>query len=180
LEKREEIRRLRPGGRRDTEGHQHRLAVRFGKGLLHNGRRRLRPDRALAGGADRSRNAREEELQVIVDLRHRPDGGAGGLHRVRLFDGDGGWDAANLIHLRLVHPLQELAGVGAERLHVAPLALGIERVEGETRFAAAARTGDDRQFPDGKVEIDPFKVILPRATDLDEMFGVLLHCGWKR
>jgi hypothetical protein len=43
----------------------------------------------------------------------------------------------------LLHQLQELAGVGGERLDVAALALGVERVERERGFSRAGEPGDD-------------------------------------
>ena len=53
------------------------------------------------------------------------------LRRRLLLDGDGRREAADRIVERLVHLAEELAGVGAEALDVAPLALGVERVEGQ-------------------------------------------------
>ena len=114
------------------------------------------------------RHAREEQLQVVVDLRHRADGRARALDRVALLDGDGRRDAADLIHLRLVHAVEELPRVGREGLDVAALALGVDRVEGERRLAAAARPGDDVQLAQRQVEVEALEIVLPRAADFDD------------
>ena len=72
-----------------------------------------------------------QQLQVVVQLGHRAHGGARGADRVGLVDGDGRRDAVDAVHLRPVHAVEELAGVGGEGFHIAPLALGIEGVEHE-------------------------------------------------
>ena len=79
---------------------------------------------------------------------------AGGMPRIR-------------IDLRLVHPVEKLPRVGGERLDVAPLALRVDRIEGEARFPAAARAGDDVQLPQRQIEIDALEIVLPRAADFD-------------
>ncbi len=45
------------------------------------------------------------------------------------------------VDARLVEELQELAGVGAEGLDVAALALGVERLEDEGALAGAGELG---------------------------------------
>ena len=65
---------------------------------------------------------------------------------VFLPDGDGGRDAVDLVDVGLFHALQELAGVGGERFDVAPLAFGVDGVEGERGFAGARDTGDDGEL----------------------------------
>jgi hypothetical protein len=48
--------------------------------------------------------------------------------------------------------IQELAGVSRETFDVFALALGINRVKGEGRFAAAAEAGDDDETVAGDLE----------------------------
>src|SRR6185369_8676109 len=113
--------------------------------------RGLGPNLAAATGTKGVRHPRHEELQVIVDLSHRADGRARTFDRVGLLDRDRGRDASDFVHPRLVHPLEELPGVGAESLDVTALAFGVDRVEGETRFAAPAWAGDDGQLAERQV-----------------------------
>ena len=72
-----------------------------------------------------------EQLHVVADFRHGADGGARGLDGVPLLDGDGGRNAVDAVHLRLVHAVEELAGVGRKGFDVTALSFGIKRVKGE-------------------------------------------------
>ncbi len=103
--------------------------LRYGLALDREARRRR------VGHAD----AREQEAQIVVDLRHRADGRARVLARRLLLDGDRRRQAVDVIDVRLLHHLEELARVGRKAFHVAPLALGIDGVEGERRLAGALK-----------------------------------------
>ena len=95
--------------------------------LLHA----LPRDGPPAVGAVRVADAGVEQAEVVVDLGDGADGGprvAGGR---LLVDGDGRREALDAVDVRLVHLAQELARVGGQTLHVAALALGVDRVEGE-------------------------------------------------
>jgi hypothetical protein len=67
----------------------------------------------------------------------------------------------------LLHTLQELARVGGEGLDVAPLPLGVDRVEGEGRLARAGGPRDDGERPPRDLEIEALEIVLPRAADDD-------------
>ena len=71
-----------------------------------------------------------------------------------------------MLDLRLRHLAEELPGVGGQRLDVPPLALGVERVHGQRRLAAAAGPAEDRHLVAGDVEVDPLQVVLlaPRTV----------------
>ena len=85
--------------------------------------------RAAVPGAARLADAGEEQSKIIVDLGDRTDGGARVVGRRLLFDGNGRRKPFDVIDIRLLHHREKLAGVSRQRLHVAPLPLGIERVE---------------------------------------------------
>src|SRR5437660_5246639 len=108
-----------------------------------------------------------EQLQIIIDLRHRPDSGTRRLDRVRLLNSDSRRDSTDVVHPRLIHAVEELPHVRAERLNVAPLAFRINCLESETRFAAATRPCDNRQFSERKINIDPLEVVLTGAANFD-------------
>ena len=95
--------------------------------LLH----RLRFDALAAARAVGDADARVEQAQVVGDLGDRADGGAGRLRERPLLDGDGGAEALDALDVGLGELLEELPRVGAERLDVAALPLGVDRVEGE-------------------------------------------------
>jgi imidazole glycerol phosphate synthase subunit HisF len=80
--------------------------------------------------------AREQQLEVVVELRHRAHRRARGAHRVGLVDGDGRRHAFDCVHRRAVHAVEELARVGAEGLDVTALSFGVQRVEDQRRLAA--------------------------------------------
>ena len=110
-------------GKRDEQ-----FALGPGK-LLVDRIRRVAADGFAAVSAIELRRAREEKFQMVVQFRHRADGGARGFDGIGLVDGDGGRDAVDAVGFRLVHAVEELAGVGRKRLDVAALSLGVDRVE---------------------------------------------------
>ena len=165
----EELKKLARIGLRwdpDPKGEQDRLARELTQHVIGDGTRGLRSDLAAATRAKRARDPRHEEFQVIVDLRHRADGGARTFHRVRLLDRNGRRDAADFVHARFVHAIQKLPHVRTEGFDVAALAFCVDRVEGEARFAAATRPCDHGQFPEREIEVDPFEVVLARPANL--------------
>ncbi len=129
-----------------------------------------------AAAAIKLRGAGEQQLQMVGQLRHRPDGGSRGADRIGLVDGDRRRNAVYAIDLRLVHAIQELAGVGRECLHVAPLALGVQRIEHQRGFAGAGNAGDHQQFVQRQVDVEVLEVVLARAANVDG-FGMLVGHG---
>ncbi len=126
-----------------------------------------RPDLATAMGTGQRGQPGEEELQVIGNFRHGPDGAARGLDGVALLNGDGRRETFDVVDLRFVHALQELAGVGREGFDVAALALGVERVEGEGGFPGTAQPGYDGEGMVGNIDVDILEVVLARAANSD-------------
>ena len=121
-------------------------------GAVDRGGRDLAP---AVGAVDLS-GLGEEKTQVVVNLRSRAHRGARMVHRVVLLDGDGGADSLDVVHIGLVHALQELPRVGGEALHVAAVALGVDGVEGERGLARAARPRDDDEVLPRELEGDVF------------------------
>ena len=118
------------------------------------GRRRI-------GDAD----AREEQAHVVVDLGDGADRRARIARGRLLLDRDGRRQAVDLVDVRLLHHLEELAGIGRQALDIAALALGIDRVEGERRFARAGQAGHHDQRVARQVEIDVLEIVLARAAN---------------
>ena len=146
-------------------GAGHQLRINALGGVMPDGQGRL--------AVEKFRGAGIEELQVVIQLRHRAHRGPAGAHRVGLVDGDRGWDAVDLVDRRAVHAVQELPGIGGERLHVATLALGVQGVEDETGLARAAGPGDDGEFRRAQIEVEVLEVVLPSASDADQTVS---HC----
>ncbi len=130
-----------------------------------SGRRRV-------GDAD----ARPQQPHVVVDLGDGADGGARVLRGGLLLDGDGRRQPVDLVDVRLLHHLQELARVGRQRLHVAALALGVDGVEGERGFAGAGQAGEHHQLVARNGHVDIFEIVLARAADRDRA-GIAAGAG---
>lgn len=106
-------------------------------------------------------------LHVFADLGHGADGGTGGADGVALFDGDGRGDVLDAVDGRLVHAVEELAGVRGEGLDVATLAFGVEGVEGEGTLAGTAEAGDDDEAAEGEIEVEVLEVVLADPAQPD-------------
>ena len=148
----------------DRRQHVDALVVRREHHQVDDALERLRGDLAAAVVAVRHADVGEEQPQVVVDLGDGADRRArvraGGL----LLDGDGRRQAVDQVDVRLLHLLEELAGVGRQRLDVAPLPLGVDGVEGERRLAGARQAGDDDQLVAREVDVDVLEVVDARAA----------------
>ncbi len=127
----------------------------------------LRLDGQAGGGRVRRADAREQQAQVVVDLRHRADGRARVLAGGLLLDADRRAEALDMVHVRLLHHVEELPGIGRQRFDIAALPLGIDRVEGQRRLARAGKPGDDHQLVARNIDVDRLEVVLARAADFD-------------
>ena len=105
--------------------------------------------------AVRHADAGVEQAEVVVDLGDRADRRPRVARRGLLVDRDGRRQALDEVDVGLVHLAEELAGVRRQRLDVAALPLGVDRVEGERGLARARQPGEDDQLV---------------ARQLDEMF----------
>ena len=129
-------------------------------------------DRQPRGGRIGHADARPQQAHVVVDLGDGADGGARILRRGLLLDRDRRREAVDLVDIRLLHHLQELARIGREQFDVAALALGIDGVEGERGFAGAGEAGEHDELVARNLEIDVLEIVLARAAD-----GYRARCG---
>ncbi len=139
--------------------------------------RRLRGHRPLALRAVRAPEGREEDAQVVVDLGDGADGRPRMADRRPLLDRDGRAEPGHGLHVRLLHLVQELAGVGGEALHVAPLALGVEGIESQAALAGPRGPGDDHQPVAGDIAVHTLQVVDSRAADRDRLVPRRLQPG---
>ena len=129
----------------------------------------LARDRAPADRAVRPAHPRVEQPQVVVDLGHGADRRAGVARRRLLVDRDRRREPVDRVDVGLLHHLQELPRVGGQRLDVAALPLGVDRVEGERRLARARQAGDADERVARQPDGDVLEVVLAGAVD-DELF----------
>jgi hypothetical protein len=159
-------------------------AGRLGEDAVHDLLRRLGPDRSPAGRTVGLSHPGVEDAQVVVDLGDRAHRGAriagGGL----LLDGDRRREAADVVHLGLLLRAQELPGVRGEGLHVAPLPLGVEGVEGERGLARPGDAGEHHQPVARELHVHSLEVVLASTPDDDgvrshapTLLGVRRDCG---
>src|SRR5882672_5969058 len=161
-------------GKRDDDARVAGSLGTFGDLLVYRSGR-VAPHRFAAAAAEELRRASEEQFQVIVQLGHRPDGRARGAHRVGLVDGYRRRDPLDRVDLRLVHAVEELACIGAEGLDVAPLPLGVERVEDQGRLSRPRNAADDDKLARRDLEREVLEIVLAGAADDDRGIGAALQ-----
>ncbi len=126
-------------------------------------------------GAVGHADAGVEQPQVVVDLGDRADRGARVAGRGLLVDRDGRRQALDEVDVGLVHLPEELPGVGRQRLDVAALALGVDRVERQRRLPRAREPREDDQLVAGQLDADVLQVVLARpATTSESDTGIRL------
>src|SRR5262249_13797373 len=111
----------------------------------------------------------EEQTQVVVDLGDRAHGRSRIARGGFLLDRYRGRKALDRIDVGLLHLFKELTRVGRQRLDVAALALGVNRVESKRRFAGAGEPGDNDQAIARDLEIDVLEIVLARTLDDDSI-----------
>ncbi len=159
------------GGQFGAEGHHHAAAAfrerAAAQQRLEHRLRRVFLHRQSGGLVEQARRAGEQQLEVVVELRHRAHRRARGAHRVGLVDRNRRWHAFDAVHRRAVHAVEELAGVSREGLHVPALPLGVERVEHQRGLARAAGAGHHGELTGADVQVEVLEVVLAGAADAD-------------
>src|SRR6185437_8008610 len=137
----------------------------------HRGELLLRMVRTV-GLAD----AGKQQPQIIVDLGDRAHCRPRIVRGRLLLDRDRRRQPLDQIDVRFFHQLQELPRVRRQRLDVAPLPLGIERVEGERAFSRARQAGDHDQPMTRQIEVDVLQIVGARTPDSDVVHAGALRC----
>ena len=123
----------------------------------------LAGDLVAAGGTVRDADPGPEQAQVVVDLGHGADRRARVARGRLLVDRDRRREPLDRVDVGLLHQAEELARVGRERLDVATLPLGVDRVEGEARLARAGEARDHDQRVSGQLDVDVLEIVLTGA-----------------
>src|SRR5437016_4567898 len=106
-----------------------------------------------------------KNAEIIVNLGDGPNGGSGAARGRLLFDRNGGTQTVNRIDLGALHLIEELTRVGRQRFDIAPLALGVDGIEGEGRLPGAAQPRNHREGVPGNLDIDVSQVVLACAVN---------------
>ena len=128
-------------------------------------------DGTATDGTVRSPASRIEQAQVVVDFGNGAYGRTRVTRRRLLVDRDRRRQPVDAINVRLLHLTEKLARVGAQRLDVASLPLGVERVEGEAGLARAGQSGDADQFVARQHNRDVLEVVLAGTTNRDRLLS---------
>ena len=124
-------------------------------------------DRQARGRRVGHADARPQQAHVVVDLGDGADRRARIFRRGLLLDRDRRRQPVDLVDVGLLHHLQELARIGRQRLDVAPLAFGVDRVEGERGFAGAGQAREHDELVARYLDVDVFQIVLARAANGD-------------
>ena len=147
--------------------HHHPLTPASREDPLHDLIPWLGLEHRVALGAVGRAHPGVEHSEKVVDLRHRRHGGP----RVRagrlLGDRDRGGEARHGIDVGPGQLAKELPRERGETLDVAALALGVERVEGETGFSGAAHARQADEPAPRQAHGDVAEIVLPRSADDD-------------
>ena len=73
-----------------------------------------------------------------------------------------------MVHIGFLHHIKELARVGAEAFNIAPLAFGVDRIEGEAGLAGTRQGGDHDQFVAWNIHVNGLQIVFPRPANFDE------------
>ena len=127
-----------------------------------------------AGRAMRNADGGVEHPQVIVNLGDGADRrartAAGGL----LLDRNRRAQPVDRVHFGPLHLIQKLPRIGRKRLHVAPLALGVDGVERERRFPGSAQPRDHREGIARNLDVDVLQIVLACAMHGDAIQQVAI------
>ena len=109
-----------------------------------------------------------QQAQEVIDFRNGPHRGTGVVAGGFLLYGNDGAEAGDFFHLRLLQDAHEMLGIGGEGVHVAALALGINRIKRQRTLAAAAEACHHHEFPAGNIHAYVLQVVGPRTPYLDK------------
>ena len=142
--------------------------------LLHG----LLANRRAAVGAVGEADAREEQAQIVVDLGDRAHGRARVAAGALLVDRNGRAETLDLVHVRLFHQSQKLAGVGRKRFDITTLTFGVDGVKGQAGLARSRQAGENHHFVARDFQVDILEVMFACAANdqlvLCHRFGFLL------
>ena len=105
----------------------------------------------------------EEQAEEVEDFGDGSHRGTRVVARGFLLDGDDGTQSRDAFHLGLLQDAHEVLGIGAERVHISPLTLCIQGVEGQGGLSAAAQARHHHELPAGDIHIHPLQVMRLRS-----------------
>ena len=95
-----------------------------------------------------------EKTHIVVDFRDCSHCGTRVSVCRFLINGNRGRKSFYELHIRLFHLSEELSCIRRERLHIAPLPLRINRIEGKRGLSGARKSGKHHQGISRNIQID--------------------------
>ena len=134
---------------------------------IHDLRHTVPLDHPSALQAVRRPDPGVQHPQRVGDLAGRPHGGTRRMDSRLVRNAQRGRQPLDCIDLRLGALGQEVAGVGRQRFHVTPAALGIQHVERQRRFARSGHAGHDDELVARNGNGNVLEIVLARAANDD-------------
>src|SRR6056297_1017908 len=76
-------------------------------------------------------------------------------------------DPLDRVAIGLVQPIEELTRVRRKTLDIAPLALRVERIEGQRRLSASRQPTDHDELATGNVDVDVLQIVDATTANRD-------------
>ena len=126
---------------------------------------RVLADFLAAAQAKRAADSRVQQAQIIVNFGGCRDRRTRIARGILLADRNRRSDSGDLVHIRFLDALEELPRICRKRLDVAPLALGIKRVERKARLARTRHAADHRDRVVRDHEVNVLQVVDAGPSD---------------
>ena len=135
--------------------------------VVHHLLHRMHRNGAAATPAVGPPHVGEQQPQVVMNLGQRAHRGPRVFVEAALRHGDGRGKPLNGIHVGSGQRIEKLTRVGGQGLHVVPLPLCIDGVEGQRGFARAGNPRDHHELVAGDLDVDVLEVVDASALDDD-------------
>ena len=110
-------------------------------------------------------DTRPEQAHIVVDFGDSADRRTRIARGRFLLDGDSGREPVDLIDIGLLHHLQKLPRICRKAFHIAPLAFGIDRIEGKRRLAGTRQACNHDELVSGQIDRDVLEVVFARTPN---------------
>ena len=111
----------------------------------------------------------KQQAQKMPDFGRRADGGLDAAARQALLNSYRGRNAIHRIDFRSTRGLHDAAGIGIERLQIAPLAFVEQNIKRQGGFARAAHAGHYIELTPRNIDGQALQIVLFGVDDLNQV-----------
>ena len=112
-------------------------------------------------------DARIQQANKIIHLRHAANGGTRVAGRNALLDCNSRTNTSNIIYIGLFHTPQKLPGIAGKAFNIAALPLRVKRIHRNTGLAGAGNACYNHEFIFRDAQVDIAQIIRAGAFDTD-------------